>query len=364
MFESDFENLLKNYQEAISIRSRFSGLVKDYFPGQQMQINLILAAYDLGLAAELESVPQINNAFAYRFVKRLIEEYGISRKNADWTVAMWCVCYGERVLHKPCEIKLQEAKSSSAPAIREEKSSNRQYGDLFTYEKSLIGNGLAVTGFQGTNQHTVIFQNRRGTEAVLEIKEDAFSGTEIEEAIMTEGYLRIGKKAFSDCTKLHQIIFSQSLTEIEEGALSGCSALSAVAFPEGLRRIGAYAFADSGLKKLQIPRSVHEIGEGAFSNCIHLEQVDIPENISDISNELLKGCTNLRKVQLHKKLNLIGDEAFAGCTQLLTIYIPDSVQAIGDHAFDDMDKQFVLQCTYGSYAEEYARKNKIKYQLV
>lgn len=28
-----------------------------------------------------------------------------------------------------------------------------------------------------------------------------------------------------------------------------------------------------------------------------------------------------------------------------------------------MDKQFIIQCSFGSYAEEYARKHHIKYQL-
>lgn len=46
------------------------------------------------------------------------------------------------------------------------------------------------------------------------------------------------------------------------------------------------------------------------------------------------------------------------------LIIPDSVQQIGQDAFTNTDKQFIIQCSFGSYAEEYARKNKFKYQLV
>ena len=46
------------------------------------------------------------------------------------------------------------------------------------------------------------------------------------------------------------------------------------------------------------------------------------------------------------------------------VVIPDSVQQIGQDAFTNTDKQFIIQCSFGTYAEEYARKNKIKYQLV
>lgn len=34
------------------------------------------------------------------------------------------------------------------------------------------------------------------------------------------------------------------------------------------------------------------------------------------------------------------------------------------NAFPNTDKQFIIQCSFGSYAEEHARKNKFKYQLV
>jgi hypothetical protein len=44
--------LLSRYPDAIRNWSSFSGLVKDYFPGKQIQINLILSVYELGLAEE------------------------------------------------------------------------------------------------------------------------------------------------------------------------------------------------------------------------------------------------------------------------------------------------------------------------
>ena len=44
--------------------------------------------------------------------------------------------------------------------------------------------------------------------------------------------------------------------------------------------------------------------------------------------------------------------------------IPDSVQNIGEDAFTGTDEMFIVQCSFGSFAEQYCRKNKIKYQLV
>lgn len=119
MFEDDFSKMLRDYPEAVADTKVFAGLMKDLFPGQQMQINLINTTYALGIAGEIADAAHINNAFAFRFVKRLVDEYGVSRLNADWAVSVWCVCYGQRLLHKPCDIQISRAKSGAPPAIRE-----------------------------------------------------------------------------------------------------------------------------------------------------------------------------------------------------------------------------------------------------
>lgn len=364
MFESEFERLLNSYRDAISIRSRFSGLVKDFFPGQQMQVNLILAAYDLGLAQEIETVKAINNAFAYRFVKRLVEEYGISRANADWVVSVWCVCYGQHILKKPCDIKISSGKKGAAPVIAEEKAGVTQYGELFQYERSSLGEGLAVTGFTGSNNKTIIFQNTCKNTPVVEIKSGAFTESSIEEAIMTEGFRRIGNKAFLGCSVLRQVILPMSLKELGDFSLAGCEALKSISLPMMLEQIGAYALSGTGLKSIQIPKSVYWIGDGAFSECRNLDGIEIEENVNSIPAKMFQGCVNLKKIKLHEQLSGIGDYAFADCTSLATIYIPDSVTSIGDNTFDGVNEKFILMCSFGSYAESYARKKKLKYQLV
>ena len=364
MFEQEFERLLNDYRETIGIRSRFSGLVKDFFPGQYMQVNLILNAYDLGVAQEIENASIINNSFAYRFVKRLVDEYGISRVNADWAVSIWCVCYGQRVLKKPCDIKINTDKRKAAPSIIEEKNQITQYGDLFQYETSNLGAGLAVSGFVGENKKTIIFQNANKNMPVVEIKANAFSESPVEEAIITEGFKRIGIKAFLGCTSLKQIIFPLSLRELGDYSLAGCKEMKTISLPQMLESIGTYAFSGTGLKTVQIPKSVYWIGEGAFSDCKNLDNIDIRENILNIPTKMFQGCENLKKIRLHERITNIGDYAFADCINLATIYIPNSVNSIGDNAFENVNDKFILMCSFGSYAETYAQNKKIKYQLV
>ena len=256
-------------------------------------------------------------------------------------------------------------KEGVGPAIQESvKLDGRQYGDLFDYVKSTDGKGLVVDGFHGEKKDTIIFQNACNNIPVVGIAERSFFEVEVKEAIVTEGIAYIGKEAFKDCDRLHQVILPSSMKEIGKSAFAGCSSLKSIALPKKLGKIESGAFRNTGLKSLEIPKSVYWIGKEMLAGCKQLEQITIPDNIDSIPEGLLEGCTSLSKIYLHNQLSGIGDRAFAGCSSLILLVIPDSVTSIGVDAFADMDKQFIIQCSFGSYAEEYARKHHIKYQLV
>ena len=363
MFEQDFEQLLRQYETALDDKKKFTALVKDLFPDQAKTVNLLLMAYNMGIAQDIQGAARINNTFAFRYVKQLMDDFGLSRVNADWIVSIWCQCYGEKVLGKKCDITVQ--KEGNGPAIQESvKVDGRQYGDLFDYAKSTDGKGLVVTGFHGAKKDTIIFQNTYSNRSVTGIAEKSFLKSEVEEAILTEGITYIGKEAFKDCDRLHQVILPSSMKEIGESAFAGCCSLKSIALPKELGKIESGAFRNAGLRTLEIPKSVYWLGKEVMAGCRQLEQIMIPDNIDSIPEGLLEGCTSLSKVYLHDQLSGIGDRAFSGCNSLILLVIPDSVTFIGDHAFADMDQQFIIQCSFGSYAEEYARKHHIKYQLV
>lgn len=355
--------MLRQHQASLDDRKKFTALVKDLFPDQAKNVNLLLMAYNMGIAQDIQSASHINNTFAFRYVKQLMDDFGMSRVNADRIVSVWCSCYGGQVLGKACDISIQ--KEGSGPAIQgEQVSLCRSYGDLFTYEKSRRGKGLAVTGFRGDKNKTIIFQNRSGNTPVVEIADDSFSNSPTEEAILTEGISYIGRKAFSGCNKLHQVVLPISIEEIGDFSFENCNSLKSVSLPTALKTIGDGAFKGTGLRTIAIPKSVFWVGEGLLAECDSLDHLTISENIERIPAKMFENCKNLKKVELQENLVEIGERAFFGCSSLDFLIIPDSVKQIGLDAFANMDKQFILQCSFGSYAEEYARKNKIKYQLV
>ena len=274
IFEQDFEAMLRQYENSINNKRQFTALVKDIFPEEAKNINLILMAYNMGIAQDIQKANLLNNTFAFRYVKQLMDDYGTSRVNADWIVSVWCSCYGNKVLGKACDISVQ--KQGGGPAIKDNKSSSgKSYGDLFVYEKSRRGNGLAVTGFRGDKNQTIIFQNRSGNENVIEIADNSFSKSSIEEAILTEGFKYIGLNAFSDCKKLHQVVLPVSVEELENSAFENCNSLKSISLPMLLKTIGDAAFKETGLRTLDIPKSVFWIGDDLLAECQSLEHIKI-----------------------------------------------------------------------------------------
>ena len=94
--------MLRQYENSIDDKRQFTALVKEIFPEETKNINLILTAYNMGIVQDIQKANLLNNTFAFRYVKQLMDDYGISRVNADWIVSVWCSCYGKKVLGKAC----------------------------------------------------------------------------------------------------------------------------------------------------------------------------------------------------------------------------------------------------------------------
>ena len=97
--------------------------------------------------------------------------------------------------------------------------------------------------------------------------------------------------------------------------------------PDGCSRIGAGAFAFSGLESIRIAPSVREIGRYAFSGLCFMEQIVIPEGVVAIGDMAFSGCIRLRRVVLPKSLTRVGRGLFYGCTLRVQVAIPREICA-------------------------------------
>ena len=276
-----------------------------------------------------------------------------------------------------------------------------------------IGKGVKAIGVHAFCECNI--ENLTIPEGVTEIGQGAFGDCrKLWEVIIPESVTEIGGRAFQGCGKLQSVTIPESVKKIGSDAfkdtpwrerlgalvvinhclLNYLGEEKDVILPEGLKEIGDNTFQDcAGIQSVTIPDSVVEIGDWAFSKCENLRSITIPENVTRLGMSAFHGCKSLRSVTIpggikeicygafdgcEKLQNVailegvasIGCQAFYGCVNLTDVTIPASVREIDRSAFTYnpeigiviIMKGLTIHAPAGSYAEQYARENDIKFQ--
>ena len=209
---------------------------------------------------------------------------------------------------------------------------------------------LEITSYKGTDT-TVSVPAVIGKTAVTAIGEKALSPLA---SRLTPEQKRVRET-------LESVTIPAGVTEIGKNAFSSCTGLQSVTIPEGVTNITHYTFSDTPWFK--------NLGELAVANHILLKyrgnsgDVTIPEGVTKIGGSAFAGCTGLTSVTIPAGVTEIGVFAFYRCTGLTSVTIPADVKEIGMDAFNGC-RQLTIHAPAGSYAKEYAKKNKIKFEAI
>ena len=190
------------------------------------------------------------------------------------------------------------------------------------------------------------------------------------EITLPNSIVSIGDGCFTNCTSLATINIQENLNSIGEGSFWGCSSLSAITIPSSVSSIGADAFRGctslpaisvhsenghycdvdgvlfnkdttilirypAGKRDVNynIPNSVTNFENWAFSGCPYLSSVIIPASITSINGYAFNGCSALSSVMIQGCVTSIGSAAFYLCYSLTTLSVPNSVKTIDGNAF-------------------------------
>ena len=234
---------------------------------------------------------------------------------------------------------------------------------------------------------------------VLGFADSAFSGhTELVTLNVPENYLTIGAGAFSGCSALEEVNLpfaggSENALNAEKafgyifgtveytGAVSvtqnyNASGSTAFYIPGGLKKVTVGAFSKyafygvttvetvtipeveaipeyafygcTGINKFELPATVTEIKEGAFSGCSALYSIDVSK-VETFGNSAFEGCAQLGYTE--KTVNLaaaqyIGEKAFKGCSSIESITLAGvEVKAAAFSGCSALEEAALENCT-------------------
>jgi len=93
MFEEKLTLLFREYPESLNDEKLLKGLLKDYFPENNKETNLLLRGFEIGLNREVRKGMLDKMFHKIKLKKKLCNEFGLTEENAGWTVETWYRCY-------------------------------------------------------------------------------------------------------------------------------------------------------------------------------------------------------------------------------------------------------------------------------
>lgn len=157
-----------------------------------------------------------------------------------------------------------------------------------------------------------------------------------------DGYavIAIDQYAFRDCATFTTVVIPKSVTEIGYGAFYSCVRLTSVTFNSAATLIEGAFRECSSLQTVTFASDVKlkTIGSSTFSGCSKLQSITIPETVTSIGSQAFYGCTRLQSVTIPKDVAFIGNGVFIGCSNLEKVaFEGNRLTSIGDNAFYSCD---------------------------
>ena len=119
---------------------------------------------------------------------------------------------------------------------------------------------------------------------------------------------------------MFRITFDGDVECIGEGAFDNCSSLTSITLPSGVTSIGNYAFYECGsLTSINMSDGVTSIGTSAFFACTNLTSITLPDELETIGGTAFAN-SGLRSIELPSSFAYFGGvNAFGGCKDLIVI---------------------------------------------
>ena len=158
------------------------------------------------------------------------------------------------------------------------------------------------------------------TYTVTEIADSAFKGDmNVVTVCFPSTLRRIGAGAFKECKNMISADIPDGVTYIGPCAFWWCEKLESVHLPKGIRRIPMACFSLTALREVNVPEGVESIGFDAFAKCDSLTEVGLPNSLRVIERGVFWQCHGLKRIEIPANVAEIGQYNFLGCKSLEAI---------------------------------------------
>lgn len=220
----------------------------------------------------------------------------------------------------------------------------------------------------------------------VEIENSAFKGCTNLRKFQGSSNTTIYSGTFYGNENLEEVLFTNTIEKIEGGAFRECTMLKNVDFIKNVKYLGNQAFSHTGIEQLPTLDNLEYVGNSVFwatpweekqesdfiivGNTLQLykgsdQVVYVPEGITTIWSPFMyieeKCPVQVREVHIPDSVKRIEYGAF-DYQDNITVYIPESVMEMDKDI--GKDSQMKIVTTKGSYAEEFAEKYGIEYEIV
>lgn len=213
---------------------------------------------------------------------------------------------------------------------------------------------IATYAFYGSGIKTINWPQA----GLTKIGNYAFAASALESITLGTSVTTLGNYVFGDCLSLTKVVLGNSVTTIgtylfdgctaltdvtlpsnstyktlSSYMFNGCTALAGLTIPSTVTTIGAYAFADAYMTKVQVPSTVTTVATNAFRTSKIKEIEFLGEKCTFQSSFTFRDCTELVKITLPSKMTAMSTSMFYGCTALENVDLPDTITALKGSSF-------------------------------
>lgn len=92
MDAKEFSQLLKDHPEILENRKQFQSILRDLYPSERGNVNLMIAAHSAGVPTLLRrNIPK--DFRAAQITHLLVDDYSIATEKARWVAQLWVEAY-------------------------------------------------------------------------------------------------------------------------------------------------------------------------------------------------------------------------------------------------------------------------------